>query len=111
MSPEDIDKRLVPGAGPFFLELKLISSLVHALIDGVDAAQFAPEVGAYLFQGRLEEATGMWELEASTSDSPDLGVSGLYPILQHETAEGMERTPKTVLVANPPVGLWDGSAG
>ena len=53
MSPKDIDKRLVPGPGPLLLELKLISSLVHALIDGVVAAQFAPEVGAYLVQGRL----------------------------------------------------------
>ena len=59
MRPENIHKGLVPGTGPLLLELKLLPSMLHTLIDGVNAAQFAPEVSAYLIQGRLEKAMGM----------------------------------------------------
>ena len=42
MRPEHIHKGLVPGTGPLFLELDLLPSEVHTLIDRMGATQPAP---------------------------------------------------------------------
>ena len=89
MSPENINKGLIPGVMNMFLEFQLLPAGLHALIDSVGATQPAPQVSSDLIQGSLKQTVGVWEFKAVLTDDPNLRVGGRNAVPEHETAEGM----------------------
>ena len=104
MGTQNINEGLRPGVGGSLEgEGVLIPSVLHTLKIGVGPSQSAPEVSADLSNGRILEPLGPTEIVGPSLHLPDMGGRGVDTVSQEELAEGVERAPVGITMADEPV--------
>ena len=104
MGAQHINEGLRPGVGGSLEgEGVLIPSVLHSLKIGVVPRQSAPEVSSDLGNGRVLESLGPTKVVGPSLHLPDMGGRGVDTATHEELAEGVERAPVGITMADEPV--------